>query len=136
MDVLLSIKPKYAKLIFSGKKRFEFRKIIFTNRSVSEVYVYVTSPEKRIVGKFTIAGILSDSPNNIWKQTRKYAGITKKDYNEYFADSKTAYAIEIKEMTLFSEPIDPLVYDDNFRAPQSFIYLDRKKKQQLISHSD
>jgi predicted transcriptional regulator len=126
MDVLLSIKPKYANLIFSEKKRFEFRRNIFRNKSVNEVYVYVTSPEKKIVGKFLVAGIKIGSPKSVWEETKGYGGILRKEYNAYFKGSKIAYAIEIGDVLLFDEPIDPWKYDDNFKAPQSFVYLDRK----------
>jgi len=47
MNVILSIKPKYARLILSGAKRYEFRKSIFNNKHVVEAYIYATSPVKR-----------------------------------------------------------------------------------------
>ena len=40
IEVLLSIKPKFAASIFSGNKKFEFRKAIFRNARVKKVYVY------------------------------------------------------------------------------------------------
>ena len=63
--VLLSIKPKFAEAIFSGEKKFEFRKTIF-KENINEVFVYVTSPVCRVVGKFTIESIYKDTPEFIW----------------------------------------------------------------------
>jgi len=47
MNVLLSIKPKYASQIIEGNKRYEFRKSVFKNRDLDMVYIYSSSPVKR-----------------------------------------------------------------------------------------
>ena len=51
MKVLLSIKPEFVKEIFEGRKKFEYRKSIFT-KDVTSVIVYSTKPEGMIVGEF------------------------------------------------------------------------------------
>ena len=53
MKVLLSIKPEFVQEIFTGKKKYEYRKAIFT-RSVDKVVVYSTKPVGMIVGEFTV----------------------------------------------------------------------------------
>ena len=127
MDVLLSIKPEYVLKIFSGEKLFEYRKILFSNRSVHTVYIYATAPEKKIVGKFTIKAIHSATPAAIWDKTQKYAGITKTDFEKYFQSAKIAHAIEIENLVKFPTPIDPATYDKKFQPPQSFVYLNQKQ---------
>lgn len=57
MKVLLSIKPEFVQEIFTGKKKYEYRKVIFT-RSVDKVVVYSTKPVGMIVGEFTVENIL------------------------------------------------------------------------------
>ena len=54
MKILLSIKPEFVEEIFSGRKKFEYRKAIFTNKKVTSVIVYSTMPVGKIVGEFTI----------------------------------------------------------------------------------
>ena len=44
IDVLLSIKPVFAKAIFSGKKIYEFRKSVFKDMTIRKVYVYASAP--------------------------------------------------------------------------------------------
>ena len=53
MKVLLSIKPQFVEEIFAGKKRFEYRKAIFS-KDVDSVVIYSTKPVGKIVGEFTI----------------------------------------------------------------------------------
>ena len=66
-SVILSIKPEYAKAIMSGKKRVEFRRKIF-KRPVNKVYVYSSSPVKKIIGFFIIDSIIEDSPLRLWNK--------------------------------------------------------------------
>ncbi len=75
MKVLLSIKPEYAEKIFSGEKKYEFRKIGFKNRFIRTVVVYATMPVGKIIGEFGIKQILKDNPEQIWQKTKKYSGI-------------------------------------------------------------
>ena len=65
MKVLLSIKPEFVQEIFTGKKKYEYRKAIFT-RSVDKVVVYSTKPVGMIVGEFTVENILNDTPSTLW----------------------------------------------------------------------
>lgn len=71
MNVLLSIKPKYIEKIIKGNKRYEFRKSIF-KKSVDEVWIYATSPTKKIVGTFVIGEIIKDTPANLWKNLNDF----------------------------------------------------------------
>lgn len=68
--ILLSIKPEYVKSIFEGKKKFEYRKIVAKNRS-DKIIIYSTYPISAIVGEADIEEILIDSPDNLWKKTKK-----------------------------------------------------------------
>jgi type I restriction enzyme S subunit len=123
MNVLLSIRPKYAESIVTGQKKYEFRKIIFNDKYVNIAYVYVTSPVKKIVGAFKIGKIVKDCPENLWDQLNEFSGLDKAEFFDYFKNSKIGYAIEIKYVETFKEPIDPRKLIPNFTPPQSFCYL-------------
>lgn len=123
MKVLLSIKPNYANSIFNGKKKFEFRKAIFKRKEVNTVIVYSTMPVGKIIGEFKIKAIINDEPDQIWNKTKKYAGINREYFDTYFSGRKKAYAIEIEQTELYSEPIDPYKSMKGFYPPQSFRYL-------------
>lgn len=123
MNILLSLKPVYANAILSGKKRYEFRRVIFKNPRVKRAYIYVTLPVGKIVGSFIIGKILVDTPKKIWQKCRKYAGITSKAFFEYYKNCERAFAIEIQNVQNFLKPVDPYSKMSNFRPPQSFQYL-------------
>ena len=58
MKVLLSIKPEFVEEIIEGRKKFEYRKSIFTRTDVSSVVVYATKPFGKVVGEFEIGSII------------------------------------------------------------------------------
>ncbi len=118
MNVLLSVKPKYAEEILSGRKKYEFRKSIFKKQNIEKVYIYSSSPVSKIVAAFEIGKILKGSPENIWNQCHKYAGISKNDFFAYFKNADVAYAIEISNIDSFLNPIDPCHIIENFKPPQ------------------
>jgi len=123
MNVLLSVKPKYAEKILEGDKKYEFRRAIFKKPNIEKVYIYSSSPVSKIVAAFEIEKILKDSPEKIWRLCQKYAGISKKDFFDYFKNSEMAFAIEIGNVDSFKEHIDPFKIIENFKPPQSFYYL-------------
>ena len=89
-NVLLSIKPEYAERIFSGEKRFEFRKKIWKNYNVlsvidtQKIYLYVSAPVKRIQGYFKYHHVTVANPRKLWKKHDFLAGITEKEFQTYF----------------------------------------------------
>jgi len=122
MNVLISIKPKYVKKIISGEKKYEYRKKIF-KKDVEKVYIYSSSPEKKIIGYFEYNGYKKGSPDEIWAITKETAGIKENEFKRYFNNKFVAYAITIKKCVVYKKPIDPYLENSDFRAPQSFMYI-------------
>ena len=120
--MLLSIKPRYARGILEGKKRYEFRKNK-PKRSVTRIVVDVTPPKQRGGGKATIDEILEGSTDEIWSITKGFAGITKQFFSSYYAGRGKAIAYKLTEVTVYETPKD-LSDFGVARAPQSFTYLD------------
>lgn len=122
MKVLLSIKPKYADLIFEGTKKFEFRRSIFKNENIKTIVVYASSPVQKVIGEFEIETILNTNLSLLWKQTKEHAGIDKEYFLEYFINKEKGYAIKIKKTKKYRKPLC-LREDFNLLPPQSFLYL-------------
>lgn len=121
--VLLSIKPEFAKAIFAGDKRYEFRRTIFKSEDVQKIIVYASSPVKKVIGEIRIEEIIKKSIYNLWKETKKEAGISHKYYKEYFKDKKMGYAIKIGNPKPYKK-CKCLLNDLGIKhPPQSFIYI-------------
>ncbi|EXU75998.1 ASCH domain-containing protein [Erwinia mallotivora] len=123
MKVLLSIKPEYAESILDGQKRFEFRKTMFRNKEVKTVVIYATMPVGKVIGEFEIDEIISSEPSELWTITKRYAGITRGFFDEYFSDKNRAFAIAVKNPRRYESPLSLSELIPGAVPPQSFRYI-------------
>ncbi|MEE9432116.1 MAG: hypothetical protein V3V16_13790 [Melioribacteraceae bacterium] len=130
-SVILSIKPIYAQAIMAGTKKVEFRKKIF-KRQVDRIFVYSSSPQKKIIRLFRIAEIIEDNPSKLWTKFNRVGGIEKNDFFSYYKNSKTGFSIKIHDVEKFEKEIDPLDFFENFYAPQSYFYLEEKTAANIV----
>ncbi len=124
MKILLSIKPEFVCEISSGRKLFEFRKVLYRRRDVKTIVVYSSSPMCRLVGEIEVEDILCDTPKEIWKQTQASAGISKERFQKYFSGKTFAYAIKIKTFLPYEKPIPLKEKYPKVSPPQSFCYVE------------
>lgn len=123
MDILISIKPKYVKKILSGEKKYELRKLI-PKKNVNKYWIYSSSPEKRIVGYFYSDFIVEKEIDELWECVKDNACIEKNAFDKYFYSKPKGFAIKINKVIKLKHPLNPKDYICDFRAPQSFFYLD------------
>lgn len=119
MNAILSIKPEFVAEIAAGRKGFEFRKTIFKQR-VEKVYIYASSPVSRIVGEFEPVDVVKGTPEEVWKQTKTRAGISRELFDAYYKGHETAYAIVIRNYVEYKEPKR---LPKGVTAPQSYCYV-------------
>jgi predicted transcriptional regulator len=129
--ILLSIKPKYVRAILDGTKQYEFRKQIFRDRSRKTIFIYASSPMKRIVACFRLGEIVEGHPDYLWEQFWDVSGIEEEAFFEYFAGRENGFAIRINELERFGTHIDPHEIFDRFVAPQSFCYVDNSQDKTM-----
>lgn len=123
MKILLSINPEYVEKIFSGIKKYEYRRSIFKRSNIETVVIYSTSPVKKIVGEFKIEKIIEDFPKELWNLAPNNTGIEKKKFEKYFIGKDKGYAIKIGKIKIYKKTKE--LSDFSIRsAPQSFMYLD------------
>lgn len=118
--IILSIHPCHIEKIFSGEKLYEFRKNIPSD--IQNIVVYATSPIKKIVATIEVEKVLTGTPESIWEQTSKHAGVTKEFFMSYFKGKEKANAIKIKRFFKLKEP-KPLSCIGIKNVPQSFTYI-------------
>ena len=122
--ILLSIKPEYVKKIFSGEKKYEYRKHL-SQEPVDRIIVYSTDPEQKVVGEIKVTGTLQMSPTRLWELTKRDAGISREKFRKYFKGCKEAFAYQLGETTMYEAPKELSDYGIS-QAPQSFVYINRE----------
>ena len=123
INVLLSIKPKFAAAIFSGEKKYEFRRTIFKNTNVKKVYVYASRPIGLVIGEFEIDEIITAEPELLWKVTKEAAGIRKEYFDSYFNGRDSAHALKVSKTHCYKKPMTLMKMFNINRPPQSFMYI-------------
>lgn len=131
--VLISIHPEYVEKILSGEKEWEFRRV-WTKKPVDYLVVYSTSPVKRILAIVETGKEIRGSIFKLWKLSRDYrGGVSRRKLYSYFHGKKEGIAIQIKKKHIFKDGIDPKeVFGDDFRAPQSYQFLNESEWNYLI----
>jgi predicted transcriptional regulator len=124
--VLLSIKPRFVDLIFSGIKLMEFRRKIWIKqiKQSTKAVIYESTPISMIVGEFSIGLIEFNKIDTLWNKYSNVSGLEKLEFENYFKNLEKGYAIEI---------LNPIKYSKakicNFGIPQNFIYLTYENSQ-------
>lgn len=124
-NIILSIKPEFAEKILNGEKLFEFRKQV-PRQKVSWVFIYASSPFKKIIGRFRVNNILNGTPEEIWEKCGSQGGIDQDRFFAYCGDNVTIYGLEISNVIKIEPPLDPYEQQEGFTAPQSFAYFDNE----------
>ncbi len=140
---MISIHPKYAKAIFRGEKKIEFRKLNIP-KTVSNVVLYATAPEQKIVGYFSIKEIVEDKPSELWRKFKDVSGTTVGFFNKYYNGHKFGLGILVNQVNILKYPLTLGKGGIATKPPQSFSYIDnrlwrnlkRRKKIALLENGN
>lgn len=124
--LLLSLQPRYAELIFNETKKAELRRIRPRVDKGDFLFIYVSSPEKVLLGSCEVKEVIQSSPSNLWQLVNKDSGLKKSEFLEYFNGVSTGYAICVQNVQKFNQPIKLARLQqewDGFHPPQSYRYL-------------
>jgi predicted transcriptional regulator len=99
--IVMAIKPKYAKAIYEGRKRWEFRKK--PPRLWEPIYIYESAPVSKITGVIVFSLAIHGYPDNVYNAAKKIngrIGTTFKDVVMYSDGGKvSALLVEAAQMT-------------------------------------
>lgn len=124
--LLLSLKPRFADLVFRGLKTAELRRRIARSVVDRDVFVYVSSPVRELRGGFRVEHVWKGSPESVWEQVSDLAQVEKGDFDAYYGERRIAYALKIADVWLCQTPasLETLRAElDNFVVPQSWRYV-------------
>jgi predicted transcriptional regulator len=139
MNVILSIHPKWAKLIYEGKKTIEWRKIIpscllpiYSKHKPLKVYLYETSPIKKVSGYFVCRDVvrldmtkppfegatISPEADDVIKK----GCVTLNDLEKYAGEKHIVFGLKVMYCSKFFKGPKPLEDFGLERPPQSWCY--------------
>lgn len=129
-NIILSIKPKWASLIYSGQKKIECRKT--KPKFLSPpflVYLYETTTIKKVTGFFICNRITRIFTDELLQYNNIHQGcMSSDDLLKYTGKNPCIYAWEISEYVIFDRPKELKEYyykgSPILRPPQSWQYIE------------
>lgn len=152
IELLVSIKPKYARAIVYGEKTVELRRKFDPKWQGARLAIYASSwkgsmrtvltpkehqarrLERSIVGEATVDKVTSDEPHKIWEKYHDKLSCTFEEFSEYSRGKKILYAIQLSDIVRYPSPISKtqlqVHVNEELTAPQSYYCIINKKKWQ------
>lgn len=128
MNIILSIHPKWAKLIYDGKKTIEWRKALPKKAArPMTVYMYETSPVCKITGCFHVKSVEIYDKNDddikylLKDNVERMGCLPIEKLNEYQGKSECVYGWRVITPIKFDTP-KTLAEFNLKRPPQSWCY--------------
>lgn len=137
--VVTSIKKEYSDKIFSGIKKYEFRKKIL-GKDTDRIYVYESRSKikDKIVGYFDTEPVTKKPVCEILDYIIKHpneSGISYAEAKKYFGNNEFGYMYPVKHYYKFR--LDQFKYfGTNFTAPQNFTYVEPKIELEMFNAID
>lgn len=130
--LIISLKPRYADLVFEGLKKVELRRRIASQTSNRDVFIYVSSPVRKLRGGFRVGQVWEGSPEAVWRVVSELSTLEKREFDAYFRGQAVAYALEVTNVW---EYLDPASLSwlrnrfDDFVVPQSWRYAKTEEEE-------
>lgn len=134
--LLLSIRPRHAEKILDGTKTVELRRVLPRIRKGDLVLIYASSPVKALIGTFKVDKVVTDRPRQLWDIVQDKAGITRKEFNAYYAGASEGYGIFFSDVLSLHKPLNLETLRQewpSFHPPQGYCYLTEEKEYGELS---
>jgi predicted transcriptional regulator len=132
---LMSIHPRYAEAIVSGRKRAEFRKRPLA-ADVDIVLIYATAPVSAIVGWFTVRGTVKTRPEDIWHLFHDVGEICWSDFAAYYSGCDEGVALLVGAAERLAKPLALSDIRPSPATPQSFNYISEQVMAQIVTNQE
>lgn len=127
LAVLLSLRPRFAHAVATGEKRVELRRRFPAVVPGTRLVIYCTLPVGAIVGTAEITAVNIGSPHVVWDLFGADVGLTRTEFDSYFAGADCARALTLSHYAPLAVPISLCKMRElGIKPPQGFIYLSKQ----------
>lgn len=133
--LFLSIRPEYARRILAGQKSVELRRTRPLVPDGAVLLLYVSSPVMALRALSSVQGVTSAPPDRLWPTIKERAGVTRSEFDSYFAGADQAYAIHLGKVYCLSPPVELARLREvwpSLNPPQTYRYFTECEYEALI----
>lgn len=109
-----------------GDKKVELRRRALRIPAGTRIWIYSKAPHAAVAAVATVEMVVSMPPRKLWDEYGGLTGVTKKEFDSYFFQANTAWAIFLKDIIALSTVVTlaTLRKRSLFHPPQFFKRLD------------
>ena len=121
-NILISVRQKYLASMLVGEKKVELRRRALRIPAGTRIWIYSKAPRAAVAAVATVEMIVSMPPRKLWDEYGSLTGVTKKEFDAYFFEASTAWAIFLKDVIALSAAVTlaTLRKGSLFHPPQFF----------------
>lgn len=97
-EAIISLKPRYAKLVLSGEKTVELRNRVVRLEPGTQMWIYSTRPVARIVGVAEIGLVVHAGPSEIWRRFGAEICVDRNGFDSYVGDRERVSALVLRSV--------------------------------------
>lgn len=135
--MVMSIHTRHANSIMRGEKTVELRKTRPLVEAGQPVALYATSPTRAVVATCVIDSVEVGDPRDLKDALLPRASVTGAEYDTYFASSRQAVALHLRDVVVLSHPItlDSIRERRAWHPPQTWHFLSAQGVAALMGSS-
>ncbi|MCP3911832.1 MAG: ASCH domain-containing protein [Actinomycetia bacterium] len=132
-DLWLSLHPRWADAIMSGRKTVELRRRAPTVDPGATAVLYATMPECAVIGTAEVRSVESLRLGPLWRQFGSEAAVTQAEFRDYFCGASDGCAIQLGEVRALAEPIGlEKIREVGLQPAQGWRYLSQASVEHLL----
>jgi predicted transcriptional regulator len=123
--VLMSIRSRHVRSIVAGTKTHELRRRIPRGAAGMRIFIYSSGEDRAVMAHAEVAAVDSGTPESIWSKYAHVLGVSRAEFDNYFAGVDVAYALHLGNVMRSRQPISlkELRSTYGLEPPQSWRYL-------------
>jgi len=125
-DILISVEDRHVQNMLNGTKKVELRRRTVSVEEGSRVWIYSKIPAGQLTAYGIVQHVYTAAPSAIWEKYGAVSGISRLEFDEYFADRAYGCAIVFLSVDELDNKISLKAIRDTiggFHPPQFFKYL-------------
>ncbi len=122
-DIMISLRPRFSGLVYSGRKTVELRRRRPTIADGAIVWIYTTSPEAKVEGFAQAKHVVSAPLRDFWTRYATQTGVSHEEFVQYFDGLDQANGIVLGSPVKLEKPItlsELRATQHSFHPPQFF----------------
>jgi predicted transcriptional regulator len=136
--LVLSINPRFARMILRGEKTVELRRRAPRRSTDFWISLYATTPLRAMIGVVRAYGVLVAPPEDLWEAVKEGCGLEREEYWRYYEGASRAVGLQLESPIAFPDPLSLNSlrhWWPGFMPPRSFAYLSHEQAEQIWAHA-